>query len=110
MSSKLTFTKLKIEGDGTLRIWRLVSRNDHLSGAGGMVGGEEQLVKGTDRRDGRFKIECVAVLPIGEEDDVWAVGGVGVGGLGEGMGMRVWSGGVDGKLRWWDVPSSITSP
>jgi hypothetical protein len=114
-------------GDGILRIWRLNSNSrgggGSRSGGGGRdVGrvpgkGGEAVEEGEGSREsgegeraggvGATVIECVAVLPISEDDDVWAVSGVGVGGLSENSGMRVWSGGVDGHLRSWDVPSSL---
>ena len=71
---------------------------------------EEQLEAVTEPWGGGFAIECVAVMPLGEDEDVWAVGGVGRGGLGEGEGMRVWSGGVDGRLRSWRVPDILLRP
>ena len=49
------------------------------------------------------------MMPLGEDQDVWAVGGVGRGGLGEGEEMRVWSGGRDGLLRCWRVPASLSA-
>ena len=59
---------------------------------------------------GGFAIECVAVMPLGEDEDVWAGGGVGRGGWGEGVGRRVGSGGVDGRLRSWRVPDVLLRP
>jgi hypothetical protein len=82
------------------------AENGPLESSRGCVG--EEPVR--EALGGGFAIECVAVMPLGEDEDVWAVGGVGRGGLGEGEEMRVWSGGVDGRLRSWRVPDVLLHP
>ena len=75
--------------------------------AGGEAASEVATVSTGSKEATEIEIECVAVMPLGEDQDVWAVGGVSRGGLGEGEDMRVWSGGRDGLLRCWRVPASL---